>query len=289
MQLFSNFPKHGVVVAVFTSLLMPLAYAQNEASAVSSSAGGAGVLTQSFEIGDGSKPDEAKEVSIALRNTLSSGSQVTLDGQRTLVVTAPADQVQLAQKIVDDIQAAGKSNGLKTGSRMATTQKITVRNTDEQAVQQTFYLPTKTEVSEEENVLNTIRMNGSPTSKIYVLEGMHEIVMKTTPDQLKFAQTTIKQLIPTWSVTDASEPYEGESSGTYTDNVVEQSFYLSTKMDHACSNEVLVALRNLLDPMAKVYLVPSQNVIVVTATANDLQLAWRMLSDMLAPRSERSM
>jgi general secretion pathway protein D len=51
-----------------------------------------------------------------------------------------------------------------------------------------------------------------------------------------------------------------------------QTFYLGTSGQQNDSNEVLVAIRNILPPDVKVYLVPSQNAIVMRATPDELVL-----------------
>ena len=52
-----------------------------------------------------------------------------------------------------------------------------------------------------------------------------------------------------------------------------QTFYLTNASQQADANEVVVAIRNLLDPSVKIYLVPSQNAIVMRATPDELLFA----------------
>ena len=52
------------------------------------------------------------------------------------------------------------------------------------------------------------------------------------------------------------------------------------------ANEILTAIRNLLDPSVKIYLVPSQNAIVMRATPDQLLLAQKLLSDLDRARPE---
>jgi general secretion pathway protein D len=59
-----------------------------------------------------------------------------------------------------------------------------------------------------------------------------------------------------------------------------QTFYLSNASQQNDANEVVVALRNLLDPSIKVYLVPSQNAIVMRATPDQLLLAGQVIDDL---------
>lgn len=63
-----------------------------------------------------------------------------------------------------------------------------------------------------------------------------------------------------------------------------KTFYLSNSVQGSESNEILVALRNILDPGVKIYLVASQNAIVIDAPANQLELATRILHDLDRPK-----
>ncbi len=64
------------------------------------------------------------------------------------------------------------------------------------------------------------------------------------------------------------------------DEVAVQTFYLSNASQQADATEVLTAIRNLLDPTVKVYLVPSQNAIVMRATPDQLLLAQKLMNDL---------
>jgi general secretion pathway protein D len=59
-----------------------------------------------------------------------------------------------------------------------------------------------------------------------------------------------------------------------------QTFYLTNASQQADANEVVVAIRNLLDPSVKIYLVPSQNAIVMRATPDELLFAQKVLNDL---------
>lgn len=63
-----------------------------------------------------------------------------------------------------------------------------------------------------------------------------------------------------------------------------QTFYLTNVSQISDANELTTALRNLLDPHVKIYLVPWQNAIVVQATADQLQLARKLLNDLDRPK-----
>lgn len=59
-----------------------------------------------------------------------------------------------------------------------------------------------------------------------------------------------------------------------------QTFYLTNASQQADGNEILTAIRNLLDPSTKIYLVPSQNAIVARATPDQLLLVQKLLNDL---------
>ncbi|MEO8736835.1 MAG: cohesin domain-containing protein [Edaphobacter sp.] len=65
-----------------------------------------------------------------------------------------------------------------------------------------------------------------------------------------------------------------------------QTFYLTNASQQNDANEVLTAVRNLLDPSTKIYLVPSQNAIVMRATPDQLLLAQKIINDLDRARPE---
>ena len=70
------------------------------------------------------------------------------------------------------------------------------------------------------------------------------------------------------------------------DDLAVQTFYLTNASQQNDANEILTAIRNLLDPSVKVYLVPSQNAIVMRATPDQLLLAQKLLADLDRARPE---
>ncbi len=70
------------------------------------------------------------------------------------------------------------------------------------------------------------------------------------------------------------------------DDLAVQTFYLTNVSQQNDANEVLVALRNLLDPSVKIYLVASQNAIVMRATPEELILAEKLINDLDRTRPE---
>ncbi len=65
-----------------------------------------------------------------------------------------------------------------------------------------------------------------------------------------------------------------------------QTFYLTNAAAQNDANEILVALRNLLDPSIKVFLVTSQNAIIMRATTDQLMLAEKLINDLDRTRPE---
>ncbi len=70
------------------------------------------------------------------------------------------------------------------------------------------------------------------------------------------------------------------------DNLAVQTFYLTNAAQQNDANEITTALRNLLDPTVKVYLVPTQNAIVMRATTDQLLLAQKIINDLDRTRPE---
>ncbi len=70
------------------------------------------------------------------------------------------------------------------------------------------------------------------------------------------------------------------------DSVAVQTFYLSNAATQADQNELLTALRNVLDVNTKIFLVQSQNAIVMRATPDQLLLTQELLNNLDRPHSE---
>ncbi len=80
---------------------------------------------------------------------------------------------------------------------------------------------------------------------------------------------------PAWTQTEAQPVKPADSVKT---------FYLSNTSQPNDDNEILAAIRNLLPPSAKVYLVPSQNALVMNVTPDQLLMAQKLISDLDRPR-----
>jgi len=63
-----------------------------------------------------------------------------------------------------------------------------------------------------------------------------------------------------------------------------QTFYLTNASQQTDANEILVALRNLLPPYVKMFLVADQNAIVVDAAPDQLETVKKIIADLDRPR-----
>ncbi|MEI9977821.1 MAG: secretin N-terminal domain-containing protein [Edaphobacter sp.] len=63
-----------------------------------------------------------------------------------------------------------------------------------------------------------------------------------------------------------------------------QSFHLTNMTSQNDANEIVVAIRNCLDPAVKLFLVPEQNMIVMRGTPDQLALAQKMISELDRPK-----
>jgi type II secretory pathway component GspD/PulD (secretin) len=75
-----------------------------------------------------------------------------------------------------------------------------------------------------------------------------------------------------------------ENPPTRMDTRPMQTFYLANTSQQNDGNEVAVAIRNMLTPDIKLYLVPSQNAIVVRATPEELVLVQKVINDLDRPK-----
>jgi type II secretory pathway component GspD/PulD (secretin) len=68
------------------------------------------------------------------------------------------------------------------------------------------------------------------------------------------------------------------------DDLVVQTFYLHNVSQQSDANEIYTALRNMLPPEIKTYLIANQNAIIVRATPDDLALAQKLINDLDRPK-----
>ena len=62
------------------------------------------------------------------------------------------------------------------------------------------------------------------------------------------------------------------------------TFYLANTSQPFDANEILTAIRNMLNPSDKIYLVPSRNAIVIRALPDDIELTRKLIADLDRPR-----
>jgi len=67
-------------------------------------------------------------------------------------------------------------------------------------------------------------------------------------------------------------------------NLVVKTLYLTNVSEQNDANEILVALRNMIDPCVKVYLMASQNAIVMSAPQDQIALAEKIIQDLDRPK-----
>jgi type II secretory pathway component GspD/PulD (secretin) len=72
--------------------------------------------------------------------------------------------------------------------------------------------------------------------------------------------------------------------GPRVDTSPDATFYLKNIASQNEANEIVVAIRNMLDPNFKVYLVPSQNAIVVRGTNEQIALAQKIVNELDRPK-----
>ena len=70
------------------------------------------------------------------------------------------------------------------------------------------------------------------------------------------------------------------------DDLAVQTFYLTNMSQPNDANEIQTAIRNVLPPDAKIYLVPSQNAIILRGTTDQIMLAEKLINDLDRPKSE---
>jgi len=70
------------------------------------------------------------------------------------------------------------------------------------------------------------------------------------------------------------------------DDLAVQTFFLTNSSQASDSNEIQTAIRNILPPDAKIYLIPSQNALVVRATTDQLTLVQKLINDLDRTKAE---
>ena len=267
-------------VLMFSTLCLPLASAQVQSASLAQT----NASERTLRLQPTARPGHAKQLWIALRNILPAPATFDLDqSEAAIVAHGTPEQLQLAQKIVDDAEA---THTQAASEASPTHTQIAVRPDPNHVVAQTLYLPATLSIADEKKLGAALRAGASPEVKVYVLEQEHAVVLYTTADQLTIAKAKITEMVPGWTATHQNEAtaFQEEQPTTGKADVLEQALYLPASLDARGGVEMLVALRNTLDPQAKLYLVPSSNVLVLSATATNLRLARKLISDLTGER-----
>ena len=80
------------------------------------------------------------------------------------------------------------------------------------------------------------------------------------------------------------KPKQDSANGRVVDTRPYQTIYLTNVTQQADANEIVVAVRNLMDTSVKIYLVLSQNAIAMRATPDQFALAQKVVADLDRPR-----
>jgi hypothetical protein len=94
-------------------------------------------------------------------------------------------------------------------------------------------------------------------------------------------------LVLAQTATPAEDPCKNPTYRVCPQNLPERTLYLNSTISaqyEGAANEIVAAIRNLLPNEAKVYLVPSENMIVVRAMPDDIALAQKLLNELDKPR-----
>jgi type II secretory pathway component GspD/PulD (secretin) len=81
-----------------------------------------------------------------------------------------------------------------------------------------------------------------------------------------------------------AEKVRQEVNNSKEDTRAYKTFYLTNVTQQNEAQEVIVAVRNLLPPEVKIYLVPNQNAIAMRGTAEQLAMAQKIINDLDRPK-----
>ena len=76
-----------------------------------------------------------------------------------------------------------------------------------------------------------------------------------------------------------------ESAGARVDTRPFETIYLKNVTQTNDANEIVIAVRNMVDPSVRIYLVPNQNAIVIRATPDQMAMAQKVISNLDRPKS----
>jgi type II secretory pathway component GspD/PulD (secretin) len=238
--------------------------------------------TQTFQLTNVAEDDATRQFNIALRNILDPRATVTfVPGQHSFVITATPDQLQLARKVLADLDGPQADPKAQLASSVFVTQnKFTGPRNSDTFAEQTFYLSKTKTQAEANQVLVALRNAVDPDMKIYMAQNQHAIVAGGTTEQLVQTQKLLSQIDPTWPVAEAQSASAVFTAQNASDNLEQQTFYLGAETQRNDNAEVLITLRNILSPATRIILVASRNAILILARPDELQLAQKIVNDL---------
>jgi general secretion pathway protein D len=113
-----------------------------------------------------------------------------------------------------------------------------------------------------------------------------DLVSNTLPDALRVVGTLSGTFWKPVTPNTIFVAQNNRQKRTDLDDLAVQTFYLTNVSQQNDANEILVALRNLFDPSTKMFLINSQNAIVMRATPEELILAEKIINDLDRTRPE---
>lgn len=97
-------------------------------------------------------------------------------------------------------------------------------------------------------------------------------------------QTTATSSSSNSSSPEKQSSAEKQSPNPRVDTRPFETIYLKNSTQQNDANEIVVAVRNMIDPSGKIYLVPSQNAITIRGTEEEIAMAKKIVSDLDRPK-----
>jgi type II secretory pathway component GspD/PulD (secretin) len=101
---------------------------------------------------------------------------------------------------------------------------------------------------------------------------------------IAIAQAKPSEAQATESKPSEARPTPNARDAEYEANRVTKTYYLANVTQQNDANEILIAVRNLLSPRSKLYLVASENAIVLAATPEDQTAARQIINELDRPK-----
>ena len=243
-------------------------------------------VQQTFQFGTFVDATSMNEFQTALRNILAPYAKVTVnEDEHTIVVDTTAEQMLLAQKIVSDLNAAPADAKSFTTSEMFLTKAMeTPRFLS--LIQRTFYLPGLSSDKASDVITKLHKTAETQNARTFFVASQSAILVRGTTEEVLQVQRVIADSSPAW-VADApgaaSAAYRDEDNGGGAADahpLLEQTIYLANGKAQNYSAEVLVAMRNMVAPGTKIFLVYNRNAILLLAPEAELKLAQKIASDL---------